>query len=381
MTSQAVVPLADPGAQYLALRGEIDAAITEVLHSGFYVLGPQVSAFEREFANYIGASQAIGVANGTDAIALALRALDIGCGDEVITVAHTAVATVAAIEQVGATPVLVDVEAGLLTMDPAQLAEATTPRTRAVIPVHLYGQAASIDAIERFCSEHELALIEDASQAHGATWDGRRLGSIGLIGVFSCYPTKNLGALGDAGVIVTSDLAIAERLRALRQYGWVDRNNSLEPGVNSRLDELQAAVLRVKLRQLDHHNDRRRELADAYDAALADLPVKTPTRNARGDHVFHLYVVEVSDRERVRTYLSQRGIQTVVHYPIPVHLQPAYLGRIRTANELPVTVAASERILSLPIFPELTDNMQSRVIRAITEAVGAKSAPVLNNSR
>jgi len=352
------------------MQVEIDAAIRNVLSSGYYVLGPRVISFEQEFAEYIGAREAIGVANGTDAIALALRALDIGPGDEVITVAHTAVATVAAIEQAGATAVLVDVEPGLLTMDPAQLAAATSERTRAVLPVHLYGQSASMDAIAEFCETRGLALIEDVSQAHGATWQGRRLGSIGRIGIFSCYPTKNLSALGDAGVMVTSDPAIAQRLRGLRQYGWAERNSSLEPGVNSRLDEIQAAVLREKLPRLDAHNDRRRALAEAYDAAFSDLPVQIPTRHAKGEHAFHLYVIEVTDREGLRAHLAEQGIQSAVHYPIPIHLQPAYKDRLRVVNDLPVTVAAADRILSLPMYPELTDDMQAQVIGAVCSALG-----------
>jgi dTDP-4-amino-4,6-dideoxygalactose transaminase len=365
LSKQEVIPVADPGAQLIALRPEIDEAIIRVLNSGYYILGPEVEAFEREFADYIGTTHAVGVANGTDALALGLRSLGIGPGDEVITVSHTAVATVAAIEQAGATPVLVDVEPGFLTLDPALLDEVLTDRTRAVVPVHLYGQAADLTRIQSFCALHNLALVEDSSQAHGTTWGGAKLGSIGHIGVFSCYPTKNLGALGDAGIVVTNDPVVADRLRRLRQYGWQDRNLSLEPGVNSRLDELQAAILRVKLRHLDSGNAARRAIAARYTSALAGTPIRPPTTRSEVEHVFHLYVIEDSDREALRERLAQRGVGSAVHYPLAVHQQSAYNGRIRTSSSMAVTEEAVQRILSLPMFPELDSASIDRVVRAV----------------
>lgn len=369
MTDRIGVPLTDPRAQYLGMREEIDTAISRVLTSGHLILGPEVEAFESEFADYIGAKHGIGVANGTDAIAIALSSLGIGPGDEVITVSHTAVASVAAIEQVGAVPVLVDVEPGYLTMDPLLVESAVTDRTRAVMPVHIYGQAAALTPLQSICSERGLALIEDASQAHGAKWRGDRLGSIGQIGIFSCYPTKNLGALGDAGIIVTSDADLATRMRGLRQYGWGTRNWSLEPGVNSRLDELQAAVLRVKLRRLDDANQRRRDLAAEYDRELVELPITGPATAGEREHVFHLYVVEVDGRDALQARLSERGIQTSIHYPSPIHLQPAYFDRIRVPLPMVVTEAVAPRILSLPMYPEMTATMQGAVIEALRSAM------------
>jgi dTDP-4-amino-4,6-dideoxygalactose transaminase len=359
------VPLTDPRAQYLAMRQEIDSAISDVLKSGYMVLGPQVDAFEGEFAAFLGTEHAIGVANGTDAIAIALMALGIGSGDEVITVSHTAVATVAGIEQAGATPVLVDVEPGFLTLSPESIVAAVTDKTRAVIPVHIYGQSADLSRIKEICETYRLSLIEDTSQAHGAAWRDERLGTIGDIGVFSCYPTKNLSALGDAGVIVTRSSHLADRMRRLRQYGWQDRNWSLEPGVNSRLDEIQAAVLRVKLRHLEESNNRRREIAAIYATELGHLPLVLPTTSAERHHVYHLYVVEVEARNEVMARLGELGIQTAIHYPTPIHLQPAYLDRIRVNGELHNTEKASFRILSLPLYPEMTSEMQSAVVSAL----------------
>jgi dTDP-4-amino-4,6-dideoxygalactose transaminase len=368
LNSKAVIPITDPGAQYLVFRGEIEVAIKRVLDSGYYILGPEVEAFESEFAEYIGTQFAIGVANGTDALSLALRALDIGPGDEVITVSHTAVATVAAIEQAGATPVLIDVEPGFLTLDPSLLEQAFTERTRAVIPVHLYGQAADLTRIQDFCKSHGLALVEDVSQGHGARYNGRRLGSFGDLAVFSCYPTKNLGALGDAGIVVTNDPALADRVRRLRQYGWVDRNFSLEQGVNSRLDEVQAAILRVKLPHLDAGNERRREIAYSYSEAFRGSRIKAPLLRENSEHVFHLYVAQVDGRDAFRDRLETTGVQTAIHYPLPIHRQPAYLDRVRTATSMSVTDQVASRIISLPVFPELSTDSSDFVAQAAVDA-------------
>lgn len=369
MIDSARVPLTNPHAQNQLLRNEIDGAIARVIESGQYILGPELEALEAEFAAYVGAKFAVGVANGTDGILLGLLALDIGEGDEVITVSHTAVATVSAIEQAGATAVLVDVEPGFLTMDPLLLEQALTDRTRAVMPVHIYGQAAEIAEIQKFCSKHGLALIEDVSQAHGARYGGARLGTFGVLGIFSCYPTKNLGALGDAGIIVTDNPDLADRLRRLRQYGWLARNSSLEPGINSRLDEIQAAILRVKLTYLDANNIRRRAAAARYSNVFDGLKIQVPLMRKSAEHVFHLYVLEVDNRDNFRGRLETAGVQTGIHYPVPVHLQPAYLGRIRLGSALPVTEIAARRIVSLPMFPELSQDKYRYVERVVCESL------------
>lgn len=364
---------ANPAAQFRCYQAEIEEAIQRVLESGRYILGPEVDALEREFAAYIGTGHAIGVANGTDALELALRALDIGNGDEVITVSHTAVATVAAIEAAGAVPVLVDVDPHFYTLDPVQLAEVLTPRTRAVIAVHLYGQSADLDAIAGFCQEKGLALIEDVSQAHGATWKGKRLGSIGRIGCFSCYPTKNLGAIGDAGLVTTNDEALAIRIRMIREYGWQRRYVSDVVGRNSRLDELQAAILRVKLRHLDADNAKRNAIARQYHQGLDQEVVKIPNTRGSSDAVFHLYVTRSAKREQLIEHLNRQGVQTGIHYPMPIHLQPAYKSRIRTANDMSVTERLANEVLSLPMYPDLSSGQVGEVVDAVNSFRGASS--------
>lgn len=356
---------ANPAAQFHSYRAEIEAAIQRVLESGRYILGPEVEALEREFAAYIGTSHAIGVANGTDALELALRALDIGSGDEVVTVSHTAVATVAAIEAAGAVPVLVDVEPDFYTLDPGQLAEVLTPRTRAVVAVHLYGQSADLGAIAGFCRENNLALVEDASQAHGAKWKGKRLGSVGHVGCFSCYPTKNLGAIGDAGLVTTDDEPLARKIRMVREYGWQRRYVSDVVGRNSRLDELQAAILRVKLRHLDADNAKRNVIAEYYGQRLDKQVVKLPDTRDASESVFHLYVTQCSKRELLIDHLKQYGVQTGIHYPIPVHLQPAYRTRIRTAHDMGVTERLAKEVLSLPMYPELSLDQVAQVVEVL----------------
>ena len=356
---------ANPAAQFHSYQAEIEAAISRVLRSNRYILGPEVEALEAEFANFIGTRHAIGVANGTDALELALRALGIGPGDEVITVSHTAVATVAAIEAAGATPVLVDVNDQYYTLDPAQLDEVLTSRTRAVIAVHLYGQPADLDAISAFCRSHALALLEDASQAHGATWREKRLGSIGDIGCFSCYPTKNLGAIGDAGLVTTNDGQLADRVRMLREYGWRERYVSELQGRNSRLDELQAAVLRVKLLHLDRDNAKRCALSAQYSEALKATSLTLPETNPDAQHVYHLYVVRTARRQELIAHLKAFDIHPGIHFPVPVHRQAAYDGRTRTASSMMVTEALAKDVLSLPIYPELEPGLVAEVVRAI----------------
>lgn len=340
-------------------------AAQRVLASGWYILGPELEAFEADFAAYHQVRHAIGVANGTDAVELALRALEIGRGDEVITVSHTAVATVCAVERTGATPVLVDVDEATYTMDPAAVADAITSRTRAIVPVHLYGHPADMTALADIAARHDLALVEDCAQAHGARWKGRLAGTMGQLGAFSFYPTKNLGAYGDAGAVVTDDPRLAERVRSLRNYGQRDRYHHLEPGQNSRLDEIQAALLRVKLAYLDEHNAVRRRLAGEYSNRLAG--VVTPVSRSEAEHVFHLYVVRHTQRDELRDSLARRGIQTLIHYPLPVHLQPAYSHLGYLPNSLPVTERIAREILSLPLFVGL----DSSAIALVVDSVGA----------
>jgi len=360
-----MIPCANPSAQFESYAAEIESAVARVFRSNRYILGPEVEGLEQEFAEYIGASHAIGVASGTDALEISVRALRLAPGDEVITVSHTAVATVAAIEAAGAVPVLVDVDPVFFTLDPRQLAEVLTPRTKAVIAVHLYGQAADLDGIGRFCDAHGLALIEDVAQAHGATWNGRRLGSIGTIGCFSCYPTKNLGAIGDGGLITTNDRELAQRIRMLREYGWQQRYISDFPGRNSRLDEVQAAILRVKLRHLDADNARRRNIAALYDRLLAGTPVRTPQVRAEAQHVFHLYVVKTDRQQALMDHLKASDIYPGIHYPVPVHRQAAYEGRIRTASSMHVTETLAKEVLSLPLYPELEPRQVTEVVQAM----------------
>jgi len=368
----ASVPLANPGAGYRALQSEIDAAVARALESGWYILGAEGRGFEAEFAAWLGIAHAVGCGNGTDALALALRALGIGPGCSVATVSHTAVATVAAIEMAGAVPVLIDIDPAHYTMDPAELAAvlahppAGLPPVRAVIAVHLYGGAADLDAIIPICARHGAALVEDCAQAHGATLGGKRLGTLGDVACFSFYPTKNLGALGDGGAIATGNAALAERLAALRQYGWYRHYVSDAVGVNSRLDELQAAILRAKLPHLDAQNARRGAIAARYDAALAGGGIAPPARRPGGVHVFHQYVLRVPNRADAQAALRARGIGSGVHYPVPVHLQPAYRGRVALG---PAVCRASERaaaeVLSLPMYPELSDAEVAQVCEAI----------------
>jgi dTDP-4-amino-4,6-dideoxygalactose transaminase len=355
------IPAANPGAFVRAHRAEIDAAIARVLDSGRYILGTEVETFEREFADFVGVSHAIAVANGTEALWLSLKAIGVGPGDEVITVSLTATATVAAIVETGARPVFVDICPDDLTMDPAQVAKAITPHTRAIIPVHLYGQAVRIEEI---CSG-DVPVLEDCAQAHGARCDGKAVGAWGDLGAFSFYPTKNLGALGDAGAVVTEAAALADRLRSLREYGWQDRFISLEHGWNSRLDELQAAILRVRLRHLLADNGRRVAIAGAYTAALRGTAIVPPVSFSNRTCVFHQYVVRHPRRDWLRARLAAAGIATGIHYPLPVHQQPAY----RQRCALPVTEQAASEILSLPLWPELSDNEVQHICDTLASSV------------
>ncbi len=361
-----MIPCSDPHASYLARRSEIDGAVAAVLAGGRYILGREVEALEREFSAFAGCRYGIGVGSGTEAIHIALRACDIGTGDEVITASHTAVATVAAIEAAGATPVLVDIEPDYFTLDPAKVQKAITPRTKAVIPVHLYGQTAEMSDILAIAVEKGLRVIEDCAQAHGASYRDRPAGSWGDLACFSFYPTKNLGAFGDGGMVTTRDRELASKCRLLREYGWAERYVSSRPGLNSRLDEIQAAILRVKLARLASDNERRRRLAERYDGLLATT-VRTPRRRPGGHHVFHLYVIRSARRDRLRDHLQRRGIGTLIHYPLPVHLQPAYRGRIACPGGMGETERTAGEILSLPMYPELTVEQVHGIAEAIQE--------------
>lgn len=368
------IPQTDPRAGYLSHKAEIDAAISRVLDGGWYILGQEVAAFEAEFAAYLGVRHVVGVASGTDALEISLRACDIRPGDLVFTVSHTAVATVAAIERCGATPVLVDIDLATCTMDGGRLEEALKTiirgssiggRPKAIVPVHLYGQPADMPAILDIAGRYGLMVVEDCAQAHGATLQGRKAGSWGRLAAFSFYPTKNLGALGDGGAIVTDDADLADRLRLLRQYGWRRRYVSEVPGGNSRLDELQAAVLRVKLRHLDQENARRREIAHVYAHRLADAGLVLPACRGEAQHVYHQYVVRTPRRDALQAYLRELGIGTLIHYPQAIHQQPAYAGRVVTGDNLPHTEQVVPQVLSLPMYPELTAEQVAYVAEAM----------------
>jgi dTDP-4-amino-4,6-dideoxygalactose transaminase len=360
------IPWALPLAQYRAHRAPIQNAINRVLDSGNYILGAELDSFERAFAEYCSCTHAVGVGSGTDALILALKALGIGPGDEVITVSHTAVATVAAILATGATPVLIDVDEAFLTLDPAALDAAVTPRSKAVIAVHLYGQSADLDSIMAFAKQRELAVIEDCAQAAGGRHRGRPVGSIGDIGCFSFYPTKNLGAIGDGGMVITPDSKIAERVRRLRQYGWDDARQTHEAGLNSRLDPLQAAILQAKLPHLDDDNARRGAIARRYERGLDGLPITTPKERNGAQHVYHLYVVTCAARDALMAYLGKHQIGCAIHYPVPVHKQHGYAERVVVSpGRLPLTERVCQQILSLPLYPELSDADVDAVIAAI----------------
>ncbi len=356
----------DPLLQYLARKNEIDQAIHNVLEKGWYITGEEVGCFEKEFARYIGVEYAVGVGSGTEAIHLALTACGIGRGDEVITVSHTAVATVAAVELSGATPVLVDIEKDFFTMDPARIQSAITRRTKAIIPVHLYGLAADLRPIMDLADEHDLLVIEDCAQAHGAAYQSKTAGAWGHMACFSFYPTKNLGALGDGGIVVTRDGERAQKVRLLREYGWADRYVSHIAGWNSRLDEIQAAVLRIKLRYLDEDNRDRTRVAALYEKHLSRVPsLVLPKVRSGATHVYHQYVVRHPDRDSLILFLKDRGIGAQVHYPVPIHLQPAYRGRLPGSADLQQSEQAARDVLSLPIYPGLNDEDVLRVIQVI----------------
>jgi len=365
------IPQSSPLANYLSHKDEIDAALKRTLESGWYILGQEVESFEKEFATYLGAGHAVGVNSGTDALYLALRACEVGPGDEVLTVSHTAGATAAAIEQCGATPVFVDIEPATFTIDVGQLADTIKKhrgRLKAVVPVHIYGHPAEITEVMDIAARYDLRVVEDCAQAHGAAWHNRKVGTFGDIAAFSFYPTKNMGALGDGGAVVTNDDELAKRVRLLRQYGWEQRYISKIAGLNTRLDELQAAILRVKLRHLDEDNRRRIKLAQSYNRELNEHPALTlPQTSSNATHVYHQYVIRAQARDNLRDYLRERGTGTLIHYPVPIHQQPAYAGRLTNHNSLSETEAAAREILSLPLFPELREEQLEIVLQQLRD--------------
>jgi len=360
------IPLVGLYDQYQIIKPEIDEAIQGIINSSAFVGGEDVRRFEEEFAAYCEAKACVGVGNGTDAIYLTLRAMGVGDGDEVITVAHTFIATSEAISMTGARPVFIDINEATMLMDPALIEPALTPRTKAIIPVHLYGQPCDMDAIMVIAERHGLKVIEDAAQAHGARWRGRRVGSIGDASCFSFYPGKNLGAFGDAGAVVSNDPDLIERIRMLANHGRLEKYTHKIEGVNSRLDAMQAAILRVKLRHLEQWNESRRRHADFYFESFSGGEMQLPVVHEHAEPVWHLFVVRVADREALQTLLKNAGIATGVHYPVPLHQQPAYEKHDAGKHELPVTERVAAHVVSLPMYPELTDSQLERIVNAVS---------------
>ena len=361
------IPFGDLKRQYQNLREPIDQATAEVYASGWFVLGKQVEKFESEFANYCGANYAVGVGSGTEALHLALVACGIEYGDEVITVANTCVPTISAISFAGATSVLVDIDEQTFTINPALIEERITEKTKAIIPVHLYGQCADMDAILAIAKKHNLYVIEDCAQSQGSMYKGRMAGTIGDMGAFSFYPSKNLGAFGDGGLVLTNNQQLAQKLTKLRNYGQEKRYYHSIKGFNSRLDELQAAILSVKLPYLDQWNQRRREIAKLYNDAFMPIGINCPQEIGDRFHVYHLYVLRVPQRDRFQKLLADMGISTVIHYPIPIHQQESYRELQYQGKFLSNTEEISDQIVSIPIYPELTNNEVDYIIDSVVD--------------
>ncbi|MFQ5821522.1 MAG: DegT/DnrJ/EryC1/StrS family aminotransferase [Candidatus Heimdallarchaeota archaeon] len=363
-----MIPFVDLKKEYAEIRQEIHNAIQRVLEKQWFILGEELEKFEQEFPNHIGAKYGIGVNSGSDALYLAVNSLGVGKGDEVITVSHTFISTVDAIVRNGAKPIFLDVDPETYTIDVTQIEKKITERTRAIIPVHLYGHPSDMDPIMEIAEEHNLFVIEDACQAHGAEYKSKKVGSIGHIGCFSFYPAKNLGAYGDAGMIVTNNEEMAGRLRMMRNYGQLKKYYHEFLGVNSRLDEIQAAILRVKLKHLDEWNEKRRKVARLYNEFLENSVV-TPTQREYAKHVYHVYAIRHKNRDKLEEHLEKNGIQTLIHYPIPVHKQKAYLDLGFQLN-LPVTEKICHEILSLPMHPWMNSDEVSTISKVIKNAVG-----------
>ena len=363
-----MIPFSDPSASYQSHKSEIDKAINKVLDSGWYVLGSEVDGFEKEFASFHGENfHAVGVANGTDAIALCLRSLNLGSGDEVITSSHTAVATVAGIEQADCTPVFADIDPNTKCIDPKSIEERISSNTQAIMPVHIYGQPAQMPKILEIAQAHNLAVIEDCSQAHGAEINGQKVGTFADFSAYSCYPTKNLGGTGDGGVILCRSKEFAEKIKSLRQYGWNEERESIMPGFNSRLDELQAAILRVKLKHLTDDNAKRRAIAIGYNEAFKNLPITLPVLSENELHAMHLYVIEYDRRNELMEHLRSCQIGASLHYPLAVHQHAAYSNRIRGWEKLPVTDQFYQRNLTLPMYAELSNDTVEHIISTVQD--------------
>ncbi len=363
------VAFVDLYAQHQEVEQELLEVFQRVLKKSSFILGPEVVAFEQAFAQYVGAKECLAVNNGTTALQLVLEALEIGPGDEVITVANTFIATAEAISAVGARPVFVDADPVSYTMDLQLVEAAITPKTKALLPVHLYGQSADLDALMAIAKRHNLYLVEDACQAHGATYKGKRVGAFGIAGCFSFYPGKNLGALGEGGGIVTNDPVFAQKMRMLRDHGSTKKYEHSMPGYNFRLEGLQGGFLNVKLKKLDKWNGRRREIAKRYQELLADAPITLPSEMGWGEHVYHLYVIQADDREALKQSLTDAGIETGLHYPVPLHLQVAYKELGYEKGAFPVSEHLSSHILSLPMHPYLTDAEVERVANVVLESL------------
>lgn len=360
-----MIPVLDLTTQYALLKEEMLTAVGAVFEGGRYINGPNVSALENEIARYVGTEHAVGLNSGTDALHLALRALDVGPGDEVITTPFTFIATTEAIGMVGARPVFADIDPETYCIDPDAVERAITPRTKAIMPVHLYGRMADMTALQRIAAHHGLSIVEDCAQAIGAEDDGKRAGSIGTFGAFSFFPTKNLGAYGDGGMITTNDADLAARARTLRAHGARVKYYHEELGVNSRLDEVQAAILRVKLPHLDQWIAGRQRIAQRYDDALGALGIRTPAAPANGRHIFHQYTIRITNRDEVQAALHEAGVQTMVYYPVPLHLQTVHQNLGYGRGAFPHSEAAALEVLSLPMYPELSSDDQDRVIDAL----------------
>ena len=373
MTDPRPVPMVDLRAQYLRIQAEVDAAMQRVVSTTAFIKGEDCKLFEQEFAAWCGVPHAVGVANGTDALTLALKAYGVGPGDEVVTVANTFIATGEAILLNGAKPVFVDVDAGSFTMDPAALEKAITPRTKVILPVHLYGHPADMTAINAIAAKHGVPVLEDAAQAHGAEIAGRRAGNLGHAACFSFYPGKNLGAYGDAGAVVSNDAAFAARVRQIANHGGgTNKYDNVVPGTNSRLDTLQAAVLRAKLPHMDRWNVERRERAEAYTRALEGVPgVTVPREQPWGRSAWHLYTIRAADRDGLQAHLKKLGISTAVHYPRPIHLQPAMAAGGGKPGDLPVSEQLSREVISIPLYPELPLEAVERIAGEIQSSCGA----------
>jgi len=368
-----LIPQTDPGASFRKHRTALEKAVRRVINSGWYILGKEVEAFEREFGSFLGIDPVVGVANGTDALALALRGLGLKPGAGVVTVAHTATATVAAIELAGGVPVFTDIDARWMVMNPQKLADTIREYRKgsrvplqAVVVVHLYGQPADMKGIRAVCQKEGLFLVEDCAQSAGASWAGRRTGTWGDAASFSFYPTKNLGALGDGGAVAAADPAVARRIRMMREYGWSKRNMSRFPGTNSRLDEIQAAILRVKLKSLGRENEKRRTVAGMYCRQIRNPEILLPGQRSAGEHAYHLFAVRSERRNSLRNFLKAKGIGTNIHYPYPIHRMPGYRGRFwLPASGLPESERAACEVLSLPLYPEMSAMEVGRVAKAV----------------